>query len=165
MITLVDGFISHLKAKASVSDTLLLIPRADAIALNTVGVGNHIYLTLRDRNRYELVRYDHTENWSMSDPTNVMLPVTRDARGLGAKSFPYGACLKAEINSLYIAEMMHAMSVLQSCNSREVPAPTSTSCTIPTSVIGGTTSLMGKPKGMLEFCPGKLIPYYDAPEE
>ena len=99
-----DGFQTTLCAKAGASANSIALSRAAAIKLNAVGVGNRVYLTIKDRVNYELVQYDHVADWDASDPAVIQLPVVRDARGLGAKNFPYGACVASEVNSLYIVD-------------------------------------------------------------
>lgn len=103
-----DGYRTTLLARAAASATTIAISRAAAIALNAVGFGGRVYLTLKDRVNFELVQYDHDSDWGSGDPSVVLLPVTRNVRGLGAKNFPYGACVLSEVNSLYIEDYITA---------------------------------------------------------
>lgn len=100
----IDGLQFTLRAKATASANTISVSRASAIRLNDVGVGNRVYLAIKDRMNYELVQYDHSADWDSSDSAIVALPVVRDARGFGAKNFPYGACVVSEVNSLYIED-------------------------------------------------------------
>lgn len=84
------------------TDVEVALRRGDAILLNVTGVGNHVYLTLRDRIKSEVVRYDHIADWDATDPTTVMVPVTRDVSGLGPRSFAFGTCIQGEVTSFYV---------------------------------------------------------------
>lgn len=160
MVKVIDGFRSFLKAKLMASSSTISIPRADAIRLNNVGVGNHVYLTIKDRGISEIVRYDHQDNWTTADSAIVQLPVTRNARGLGAKNFPYGACVVSDVNSLYIEDLVRGQTSGFDCVATTNQAIHSEGCGMPTTIVGGRDAVLGNPAGMLEVCENKLIPYY-----
>lgn len=159
MVKIIDGYRAILKAKLVASAASITITRDDAIKLNPVGVGNYTYLTIRDRVNTEIVRYDHVEDWVASDPALIQLPVTRNMRGLGAKNFPYGACITSEVNSLYIDDLIASA---QGCISAPASAAAvTTDEALPTSMVGGRTSILGTPAGFFRQCDGKLVPYYE----
>lgn len=154
MLAALDGFRSSLRKRLIVSDTTITIPRADAIKLNAVGVGNHTYLTIKDRTRSEIVRYDHTADWDAADPAEVAVPVTRNANGLGIKNFAYGSCVMWEINSSYLNDLIAGMF-----DNAGVAPPTSEDPAIPTTMVGGRGQSLGQPDGYVTVG-GKSIPYY-----
>lgn len=166
MVTMLDGFRAHLKAKLNASDSYITLTRSDAMKLNAVGLDNHVYLTVRDRVNSEIVKYTHADNWTTADESVVQVPVERNVRGLGAKNFPYGTCVTSEVNSLYISDLVSSLSpeVKVPCEASGDSVLETSSCAIPTTVVGNTTAVMGKPAGYIEFCENKLVPYYDKRE-
>lgn len=156
MIAILNGFRTSLRVRLVVSDTTIAIPRGDAIKLNAVGIGNYTYLTIRDRNRSEVVRYEHSADWDNADPAVVQLPVLRDADGMGPKNFAYGACVLWEVNGSYINDYIRERldgGVATPPGTTETPA-------LPTTMVGGRGQILGQPTGYLSIG-GKSVPYYD----
>lgn len=94
------------------ADTTITISRKDAVQLNKVGVGNHMFLTLALYGApqvYEVVRYDHTTNAASTGCTDVAIVVTRDVNGTGMKSFPAGTCAIAELSLVQLQGIINAM--------------------------------------------------------
>ena len=160
MVRVLDGYRATLRYRAMASDGYLTITRAEAIKLNAVGVGNHVYLSVRDRVNYELVRYDHVADWDASDPATIQLPVLRNAAGLGAKNFSVGACITSEVNSLYIIDLVDGPDG-SLCATSSAGASSTTGTELPTHIHGSRTALLGRPAGWLRPCPGRVIPYYN----
>jgi hypothetical protein len=154
-IAILTGFRSTLRYRLVSSDTAISIPRADAIKLNAIGIGNYTYLTIKDRTRSEIVRYDHTADWDSADPAVVQVPVTRDAGGSGAQNFAYGACVLWEVNGLYINDYIREILAVPG----EAPA-TSEGPALPTTMVGGRGQILGQPSGYLDL-DGKSVPYYN----
>lgn len=161
MVIVLDGYRATLRFKARATDGYLTITRAEAMRLNAVGIGNHVYLSVRDRVNYELVRYDHVSDWDASDPQTIQLPVTRNAAGLGAKNFAVGACITSEVNSLYIQDLIGDGPGGNICTPSTGGVPSSNSTELPTLIHGSRAALLGRPAGWLRPCPGRVIPYYD----
>lgn len=93
------------------ADTTLTISRKDAVQLNKVGVGNHIFLTLALYGApqvYEVVRYDHTKDVGSTGCTDVAIVVARDINGTGMKAFPTGTCATAELSSVQLKGIIEA---------------------------------------------------------
>lgn len=94
------------------ADTTITISRKDAVQLNKVGVGNHMFLTLALYGApqvYEVVRYDHTTNVASTGCMDVAIVVTRDVNGTGMKSFPAGTCAIAELSLVQLQGIINAM--------------------------------------------------------
>lgn len=154
-----DGYSVNLAKSLRPGDAALALRRGDAIKLNAIGVGNHIYLTVTTQGRTEFVRYDHTHNWDATDPSIIEIPVTRDVAGIGPRGFPYGACVKAEVNSFYVRDLVEEMSTIQ-CHTTAKPS-TSENSALPTTMVGGRQSVLGTPAGYVELCGERMVPYYD----
>lgn len=158
-LAILNGFRTSLRLRLIVSDSAISIPRADAIKLNALGIGNYTYLTIKDRTRSEVVRYDHAADWDSSDPAVVQVPVTRDADGMGPKNFAYGACVLWEVNGTYIND--HIATYIDGLIGGAAAAPpTSESPELPTTMVGGRGQILGEPAGYMEFG-GKSVPYYN----
>ena len=93
------------------ADTTITIPRKDAVQLNKVGTGNHMFLTLAlygAPNVFEIVRYDHTKDVASTGCIDVAIVVTRDVNGTGMKAFPIGTCAVAELSSVQLKGIIEA---------------------------------------------------------
>ena len=94
------------------ADTTITISRKDAVQLNKVGVGNHMFLTLAlygAPHVYEVVRYDHTKDVASTGCIDVAIVVTRDVNGTGMKAFPTGTCAIAELSLAQLQGIINAM--------------------------------------------------------
>ena len=94
------------------ADTTITISRKDAVQLNKVGTGNHIFLTLALYGApqvYEVVRYDHTADVASSGCVDVAIVVSRDVNGTGLKAFPSGTCATAELSLPQLRGIIDAM--------------------------------------------------------
>lgn len=93
------------------ADTTITISRKDAVQLNKVGVGNHMFLTLAlygAPHVYEVVRYDHTANIASAGCIDVEVVVARDVNGTGMKAFPTGTCAIAELSLAQLQGIIEA---------------------------------------------------------
>lgn len=156
----IDGYRASLAAPLRATDLEISLRRAEAIALNVIGVGNHTYLTISDRMKSEVVRYDHLADWDGTDAAVVALVVTRDVSGLGPRSFAVGACVEALLTSFLIRDII--AEALPSCDTVLTP-PTTEQAELPTTLYGGRDALLGDPAGFVEWCPGKKVPFYSEP--
>lgn len=152
----IDGFRTSLARQLRPQEGEIRIPRAQAIRLNAVGIGNHTYLTIWDQMKTEVVRYDHVADWDTTDPAVVALPVARDISGLGARSFAFGTCVEYRVTSFFVQDLVPSGL---NCMPAGLPA-TSEGPELPTTVVGGREVLMGNPAGFIELCPGQVVPYY-----
>lgn len=154
-----DGYSVNLAKSMKPGDADMALRRGDAIRLNAIGVGNHVYLTVTTAGRTEIVRYDHTHDWDGTDPSIVMLPVQRDVAGIGPRDFPYGACVKAEVNSFYVRDLVTELSSV-GCSVTDQPDSSEASA-LPTTMVGGRGALLGEPDGYVEVCGERLVPYFN----
>lgn len=154
-----DGYTVNLAKNMKPGDADMALRRGDAIKLNAIGVGNHVYLTVTTVGRTEIVRYDHVHDWDATDPSIVMLPVQRDVAGIGPRGFPYGACVKAEVNSFYVRDLVEEMNTI-GCANTDQPDSSEASA-LPTTMFGGRDALLGEPDGFVEVCGERLVPYYN----
>ena len=154
-----DGYRTSLARVLRATDTAITLRRQDAIQLNTIGLGNHVYLTIQDRMKTEVVRYDHVSDWDASDPSTIDVPVTRDVAGLGLRSFAFGTCVDSQVTSFYVRDLVAELTNSISCNAMP-PPETSEASALPTTMYGGRTALLGEPEGFLELCPGIKLPFY-----
>ena len=154
-----DGYSVNLAKSMKPGDADMALRRGDAIRLNAIGVGNHVYLTVSTAGRTEIVRYDHTHDWDVTDPSIVMLPVQRDVAGIGPRGFPYGACVKAEVNSFYVRDLVTELSSV-GCSVTDQPDSSEASA-LPTTMVGGRGALLGEPDGYVEVCGERLVPYFN----
>lgn len=74
---------------------VIFLPPSVVRKLDKVGVGNHTYLSITFGSFQEVVRYDHTEDFKQKHKKN-QIPVIRDVRSTGRKTFPCGACVTFE---------------------------------------------------------------------
>lgn len=84
------------------ADDVITVSRKDAVQLNKVGIGNHIFLTLELYGAplsYEIVRYDHAADIVATGCPEVTMLITRDVNGTGRRAFPVGTCAAAKLNS------------------------------------------------------------------
>lgn len=105
MLKFVDNIELRLLHHLRSGDVYMVVSRADARKLNAVGEGNHIYLSLKYGRSYEIVKYEHHEDIpAIGKPARVQ--IIRDALGTGAKSFPRGTCVVADLNSIQLRELV-----------------------------------------------------------
>lgn len=105
MLNMVDNLQLTLLKNLRSGDSNMTVHSSDAVKLNAVGIGNHIYLTIKYGETYEIVKYNHNEDiTAVSRPVHV--PIIRDALAKGAKSFPRQTCVRADWNTLQLAEFI-----------------------------------------------------------
>jgi hypothetical protein len=104
MLNMIDNLNMRLAKSVRSSDTTVTIVPQDALQLNQLAVGEHIYLTFRQGGTYEIMKYTHTAPITGNAP--VAIAVQRDSNGTGAKNFATGMCIKAEWNRLQMLEYL-----------------------------------------------------------
>ena len=77
MLNFVSGLSAVLVKPLRSTDTVLTVLTPQAVMLNKVGLGNHVYLELSYNGNTEVVRYDHTATIP-SSPQRTDIAVTRD---------------------------------------------------------------------------------------
>ena len=101
MLKVIDHFNTTLQNYLAPNDTELCIPFAEAKKLNKLNEGDHVYLTLMSRDRAEIVKYTHTK-----ELTNGETTVSRDEGMTGAFNFPSGSCVRIDMNSVQVNELV-----------------------------------------------------------
>lgn len=106
MLTPMDFYKTQLGRGLRPEQEVIYLPPSLVRTLDNVGIGNHTYLSIRFGSFQEVVRYDHTENFQDKAKKN-QIPVVRDVRNTGRKTFPCGACVSFEWFSEAILEFNH----------------------------------------------------------
>lgn len=90
------------------ADDFIWVSGADAVKLNTIGVGNHINLTISDNRACETVRYYHTTNWATTSSVK-QIPVIRDAGATGRRNFGVHTCVIASWSVTQLTEFIEQL--------------------------------------------------------
>lgn len=105
MLNFVSGLAAVLVKPLRSTDTVLTVLTPQAVMLNKVGLGNHVYLELSYNGNTEVVRYDHTATIP-SNPQRTDIAVTRDVEGTGIFNFPIRTCAKVGVNKSTLVELI-----------------------------------------------------------
>lgn len=103
MLEYLDGFKTKLVGNLQTTSDIITLPMAWAKKLDELVEGNHVYLTIKYLDRYEVVKYTKD-----SKIKNGMVPVERDVLGKGRKNFPCGSCVLIDWNSVQLKEFICA---------------------------------------------------------
>lgn len=101
MLSFIDGFRSSLCENVSTTASTIKLRLSDAARLNKLKDGDHVYLSIRYLDRYEVVKFTKD-----ADIRNGEVPVTRDMLGTGRKNFPSGTCVQTDWNSIQLKEFI-----------------------------------------------------------
>lgn len=101
MLEVIDGFKSSLTTHLQTTDDFLSLPFKAVQRLNELAEGNHIYLTLKYLDRYEVVKFVKENNLK-----GGRVPVTRDILGRGRKNFPCSSCVVVDWNTIQLKEFI-----------------------------------------------------------
>lgn len=101
MLEVIDGLKSSLTAHVQTTSDTLPLPPKTVQKLNELSEGNHIYLTLKYLDRYEVVKF--TKDGAVKQGK---VPVVRDILGTGRKNFPCGSCVVVDWNSIQLKEFI-----------------------------------------------------------
>lgn len=102
MLNFIDGFKSRLTTNLrTTGDTIKLPPKA-VQQLNALAENDHVYLTVRYLDRYEVVKFTKGE----TDIKGDEVPVERDILEKGRKNFPCEACVTIDWNSVQLKEFI-----------------------------------------------------------
>lgn len=101
MLKVIDHFNTTLQNYLAPNDTELCIPFTEAKKLNKLNEGDHVYLTIMSRDRAEIVKYTHTKGLTSGEIT-----VSRDEGMTGAFNFPSGSCVRIDMNSVQVNELV-----------------------------------------------------------
>jgi hypothetical protein len=105
MLRILDGVVLILSAGIIPADNALPISSVDAAKLNTLAVGDTVYLTLRDGTRIEQTMYTHVTPLAITAGT-ISIPVLRAQVGTTARSWPIKSCVKTEITEGVLNKMI-----------------------------------------------------------
>lgn len=101
MLEFIDNFKSALQVNISTTDDVIVLRPKDVARLNAMKEGNHIYLTIKYLDRYEIVKYTHD-----APIKGCKVPITRDVLSQGRKNFPCTACVVADWNAVQLREFV-----------------------------------------------------------
>lgn len=101
MLKNLDGLQFKLFTPLKSTDARIKLPASAAKRLNTLAIGDHIYLTLVIHNRREVVKYTHTETLSLNLPT---IAVQRGQHDTDITSFPINTCVYAPLTMAILEE-------------------------------------------------------------
>lgn len=101
MLEILDGFKSRLAGNLQTTSDIITLPHSHAEKLNKMVEGNHIYLTIKYLDRYEVVKF--TKDAAIKAGR---VPVERDVLGDGRKNFPCGSCVVVDWNSVQLKEFI-----------------------------------------------------------
>jgi hypothetical protein len=105
VLNFIDNLSIKLTKGVRSSDATLTVSPIDAVKLNAMPVGSHIYLTLEQGSLSEVVKYTHLANHTASSGA-VVLAVQRDVNGTGAKNFAVPICARAVWSKLQLKEFI-----------------------------------------------------------
>ena len=109
MLNWVENVVVRLVKPLKSTDTGITINRKDAVKLNTVGIGNHTYLTLKmygTDDVVETVKYSHTTDIPTTGAATVDVAVTRDVTNTGRRSFPVHTCAETKLTKVMLLEII-----------------------------------------------------------
>lgn len=101
MLEFIDGFRTAQQGHLPTTADYLNLPPKAVKQLNDLSDGNHVYLTLRYLDRYEVVKFTKDTELKGSK-----VPVERDVLGKGRKNFPCGTCIVTDWNSVQLKEFV-----------------------------------------------------------
>lgn len=101
MLNFIDGFKSALKTHFQTTDDVIQLPFKSVQELNNLADGDHVYLSIKYLDRYEVVKYIKE-----GELKGGKVPVIRDVLGKGRKNFPCGSCVSIDWNSVQLKEFI-----------------------------------------------------------
>lgn len=101
MLSFIDYFKGSLTTHFQTTDDVLHMPFKAAQRLNELAEGDHVYLTVRYLDRFEVVKFTKEK-----DIRGGVVPVERDVLGKGRKNFPAGSCVSIDWNSIQLKEFI-----------------------------------------------------------
>ena len=108
-LTYVDNLSLKLLRGVRASDVSITVSSMDAVKLNVLPIGDHIYLNLVQGGISEVVKYTHNA-LQTAVGGQAVLPVTRDVNSTGAKNFAVPVCARAEWTRLQMLEFIRQNS-------------------------------------------------------
>lgn len=101
MLEFIDGLKTSVVGHVQTTDDYIKVSHKVAKRLEKMKDGNHIYLTLKYLDRYEIVKF--TKDGPIKDGK---VPVERDILSEGRRNFPCSSCLVAEWSSTQLKEFI-----------------------------------------------------------
>ncbi len=105
MLRILDGLSISLSAALAPADNQVLVSSSDALKLNTLGIGDHIYLGLYDGRGMELVKYTHVAALT-TPPGTVYIPVDRAQGGTVRRAWAIKSCLRTALAEVVLREFI-----------------------------------------------------------
>lgn len=112
MLRIFEDLSITVRAAVAPGDDQILISSSDALKLNQMAVGDHIYLTFNDARAYEVVRYNHTGAVS-TPPGTVHITVDRAQHGTTRRAWPIKSCIHTSRSEL--AQREFICQTIQEC--------------------------------------------------
>lgn len=97
MFRFIDGLRLTLKEGLSATSVAMTVDGASAARLNLLGIGNHIFLTIRNGLVSEVVKFTLTELLPLNQ-NKITIAIERNVNGIGVFNFPSCACVEADMN-------------------------------------------------------------------
>lgn len=101
MLSFIDYFKGSLSSHLKTTDDTIVLKFEQARRLNELAEGDHVYLTVRYLDRFEVVKF--TKTYELK---GGIVPVERDVLGKGRKNFPAGSCVSVDWNSVQLREFI-----------------------------------------------------------
>ena len=105
MLRIIDGLSVQLKALLAPADNQALISSSDALRLNELAVGDHIYLALHDGRGSELVKYTHAAVLA-TPPGTIYIPIDRAQGGTVRRAWPVKVCMSTSLAEVVLREFI-----------------------------------------------------------
>ena len=92
MLRILDGLNIVARAAIAPADNQILVSSVDALKLNALAVGDHIYLSVSDGRGTEVFKYTHAAP-IVAPPGTVNIPVDRAQAGTTRRAWSIKSCL------------------------------------------------------------------------
>lgn len=92
MLRILDGLNIVARAAIAPADNQILVSSVDALKLNALAVGDHIYISVSDGRGTEVFKYTHAAP-IVAPPGTVNIPVDRAQAGTTRRAWPIKSCL------------------------------------------------------------------------
>lgn len=105
MLNYINFFHARLSKPLRSTDTVINLHAQDGVLrrLNSLPIGDHVYLAITYRSRVEVVRYTHESELTTAG-AHIMIAVERGQHDTAAISFPFGTCVRTEITKQLLDE-------------------------------------------------------------
>lgn len=108
-LVILQGFEARVRRQIKADQDYITLTSGDAKRLNDVGSGNHTYFVVADAMRFEVMRYDHTDDWGTGH-SYYKVPVTRGISDDGPQNFAAYSCLRTNLVETVVRELVNDMT-------------------------------------------------------